>query len=248
MVSLRAWRGSGSNPSNEDRAREEAFLDQYIDGGALVHSTTAKALTDALAGEADDAQRVRLALRIFAEYVNALETLGGWGWAIRNRASSRLLMDAFLSYAPADVKAFYETVSLHNGELSSLLRLPPTQTITDEFRRRGVPHAPLLADLNNAAKNLQQAAQQYFHPDELFLANYNKAKHGAPILRDSRLKPDEFYVIAPDPTGTRRYLYSKFSSAPEITNHTLKLVEKVSNTTRALVSLARNLRIAGLLN
>lgn len=248
MVSLREWRRSGPDPTDEDRAREEAFLDQYVEGGALLHTTTATALLAALDDETDEGQRMRLALRIFAEYVNALETLGAWGWAIRNRASSRLLLDAFLSYAPGDVTSFYKIAASHTGELTTLLRLPPTQTITDEFRSRGVPHAQLLADLHRAEANIGQAARQYFAPDQLFLTNYNKAKHGAPILRDSRVAAGEFYVIAPEPTGSKRYLYSKFSSSNEIPAHTVKLVEKVSNTTRALVSLARNLRSTGLLD
>jgi hypothetical protein len=247
VVRLREWRRSGAEPSEEDRLREAAFLDQHIDGGALIHTATAEALAASLDEERDEAQRARLALRLFAEYVNALETLGAWGWSIRNRRTSRLLMDAFLSYAPGDVRRFYEIVTSHTGELSDLLGLPSTQTITDELRSRGVPHGPLLAEFTRAEKNLVQAAQHYFRPDESFVTNYNKAKHGAPIIRDARLKPDEFYVIAPEPLGTVRYLYSKFSSSPESTAKTVKLTQQASNTTRALVSLARNLNTAGLL-
>jgi hypothetical protein len=247
MVSLRTWRAAGDDPTAGDHHREDEFLEQHLNGGALVHSTTARVLAAALAQEENDNEKARLALRIFAEYVNALETLGAWGWAIRNRRSSRLLLDAFLSYAPGDVKDFYRTVASHTGELSSLLRLPPTQTIIDAFRKGGAPLGGLLGDFSRVETNLSQAAQHYFHPDELFVTNYNKAKHGAPIIRDDQLKPGEFYVLAPGPTAAHRYMLSKFSSSDEMIEHTLKLIEMVSNTTRALVSFARNLKSTGLL-
>jgi hypothetical protein len=54
-------------------------------------------------------------------------------------------------------------------------------------------------------------------------------------------------VLAPDRTGKNRYLFSKFSSEAAMATHTVKLVEKVTNTTRALVSFARNLKTASLL-
>jgi hypothetical protein len=130
--------------------------------------------------------------------VNALETPGAWGWAIRQRSSSRLLLDAFLSYAPGDVTAFYKTVSSHTGELAQLLRLPATQVITDEFRRAGVPHGKLVAEFSRVESNLGQAAEHYFDHQALFVTNYKKAKHGAPIIRGSKLAQQEFYVLAPD--------------------------------------------------
>ncbi len=247
MVSLKAWRASGQEPTDEDHRREDEFFEQHLSGGALLHTTTARILADALASETNNDERARISLRIFSEYVNALETLGAWGWAIRNRHASRLLLDAFLSYAPGDVKDFFKLVSSHTGELTDLLRLPPTQTITDAFRMGGMPHASLLGDFERVHKNLTQAAQHYFRPDELFLVNYNKAKHGAPIVRESDLQPEEFYVLAPDLSGTSRYMLSKFTSSPEMTTHTLGLIEMVTNTTRALVSFARNLKQTELL-
>src|SRR5437879_5702809 len=52
------------------------------------------------------------------------------------------------------------------------------------------------------AANLRQAAAQYFNREQLLLTNYNKAKHGAPIIRTPALATDEFFVLAPqrDPT------------------------------------------------
>jgi hypothetical protein len=246
-VNLRAWRRSGAIPTRLDHGREDEFLDQHIHGGALLHVTTADAVLHVLNSTVEESERARLALRIFAEYVNALETLGAWGWSIRNRNSSRLLLDVFLSYAPGDVADFYRSVNGHESELSTLLRLPPTQTITDEFRRRGVPHGPLLAEFSRVEANLAQAAEHYFHPDQLFVSTYNKAKHGAPIIRDPDLPPEKFHILAPDPTGQTRYRFTTLSSTRATVEVNVRLTRQVSETTRALVSFARNLKLAELL-
>jgi len=56
----------------------------------------------------------------------------------------------------------YSVVSTRTGELSSLLDLPPTQDITDSFRRRGFRHAGILADFSRLEHNLKQASEHYF--------------------------------------------------------------------------------------
>lgn len=247
MVSLRDWRRSGVTPNANDQYREDQFLDQHLSGGALIDVTTSKAVASALDEETDADERARLTLRLFAEYVNALETLGAWGWSIRHRSSSRLLLDVFLSYAPGDVKEFDKTVSSNTGELAQLLRLPATQTITDEFRRGGLPHGKLLAEFGRVEVNLAQAADHYFGNQELFVANYNKAKHGAPIIRAPRLAEQEFYVLAPDLSGSTRYQFTKLNSGHEAIRKYVGLTKQVSETSRALVSFARNLKTVGLL-
>jgi hypothetical protein len=243
---LTKWRSSGPPPTPADHAREDAFLDEHVNGGALIHLTTSRVLAAAMPASDDRSERARLALRVFSEYVQALEILGGWGWAIRNRSSAPLLLDAFLSYTPNDPKAFYEIVENHTGELSALLSLPPTQEITDAFRASGVPHAALLAEFGRAEHNLTQAAGHYFRPDEIFVANYNKAKHGAPIVLDPA-DDESYFVLAPNLLGPERYTLTRFSMSEATTERTLGLIEQVSNTTRALVSFARNLKTAGLL-
>lgn len=96
--------------------------------------------------------------------------------------------------------------------------------------------------------NVTSAASHYFDPEELFLTNHNKAKHGAPVIRTKSLAPEEFYVLAPqrDPAQSGRYLFSKFTADDEMFAHTLKLVGFASNTTAAVVSLFRNLKLAQL--
>ncbi len=237
-------------PTPDDHAREDAFLDQHLAAGVLIHQTVAEALVSALDSETDTGRRELLALRVFAEYVGALESFGAWGWSIRNRETAPLLLDAFLSYGVADVRAFYDEVASHDGELTVLLNLPPTQDVTDAFREGGFPHSPLLADLGKLERNLKEAAKQYLHPQEWFVASYNKAKHGAPIIHKPGLSLGEFLLIAPNRElgGDGRYAFYKFGSAAETVRHTLKLIQSVSHATQGLVSFARNLKVAGLLN
>jgi hypothetical protein len=249
QIGLRAWRRAAVSPSADDHSREDAFLDQYIESGALVHQVAAEALFAALKNETGSNTQELLALRVFSEYVASLEVLGGWGWAIRNRLQAPLLLDAFLSYEVADVKNFYSIVSCHTGELSSLLALPPTQDITDEFRRREVLHADLLSDFTNLETRLSEASVHYFDPQEVFVTTYNKAKHGAPIFHEADLLPGDFLVIAPErrPGAANRYQFYKFGSEPHTVATTLNLIQWASHSIQGLVSFARNLKIAGLL-
>lgn len=124
LVGLRSWRSANWSPGAVAHARERQFLDQYVDQAWRVHQTTAEALVRRAADAADD-ERQLLFLRLFAEYVNALEVLGGWGWAIRHRGQFKLLLDPFLAYAPDEVQSFYEAVSADSGDLASLLGLRP---------------------------------------------------------------------------------------------------------------------------
>lgn len=249
QIGLTAWRTAPFTPTQADHKREDVFLEQHIESGALIHQTTAEVLVAALETETDPLRRELLALRVFAEYVSSLETMGAWGWAIRHRRKAPLLLDAFLSYGVVDVKGFFDVVSRHSGELSTLLALPPTQQITDAFRRGGFPHSGLLSEFSKLEGNLKQASGHYFHPEELFVTSYNKAKHGAPIVHSPKLKVGEFFLIAPErePGATGRYTFFKFGSDDETVSHTLKLVRWVSGSTQALVSFARNLKAAGLL-
>jgi hypothetical protein len=107
----------------------------------------------------------------------------------------------------------------------------------------------LLAEFGRLEKNLKQASDHYFHPHEVFVTSYNKAKHGAPMIHDPNLATGDFLLIAPerDPAQADRYEFFKFGSGDAVVEHTLKLVRWVSHSTQALVSFARNLKAAGLL-
>ena len=245
-----AWRSAEYTPSKNDHVREDAFFEQHIGTGALFHEVTAEALAAALESETDTSRRELFALRVFAEYVAALETMGAWGWAIRNRSKAPLLLDAFLSYDVADVRGFYEVVSTHDGELSSLLKLPPTEVITDAFRPHGIPHGPLLGDMLKLERNLKQASEHYFDPagivrHVLQQGEAWRADDPRPEARRGRVPAP----IAPERAegATERYAFYKFGSTQEDVVRTLKLIGWVSHSTQALVSFTRSLKTVGLL-
>jgi hypothetical protein len=252
LIGLRKWRTADWVPAAVDRAREQQFLDQYVDEAWRAHEVTATALVARAAGAADD-DRHLLFLRLFAEYVNALEVLGGWGWAIRHRGEFKLLLDAFLAYAPDEVQSFYETVAAEPGDLAVLLGLCPLSEIASAWVERSedesVREEVLLDEFERCAANLRQAAAQYFDRDQLIVTNYNKAKHGAPIIRTPALSPDEFFLLAPqrDPSESARYLFSRFRADDEMFARVAGNVTFVSRTTGAVVSLIRNLRTLELL-
>ena len=83
-------------------------------------------------------------------------------------------------------------------------------------RRNGIPwveradesarEQDLLDEFGRCAANLREGAAQYFNREQLLLTNYNKTKHGAPIIRTPALAADEFFVLAPqrDPEAVGR--------------------------------------------
>ena len=83
-------------------------------------------------------------------------------------------------------------------------------------RRNGIPwveradesarEQDLLDEFGRCAANLREGAAQYFNREQLLLTNYNKTKHGAPIIRTPALAADEFFVSAPqrDPEAVGR--------------------------------------------
>ena len=248
-IGLVQWRTTPRVPLAKDHLREDAFLEQHIDSGALIHQAVAETLVDALRTEPNLRRREPLALRVFSEYVGALETFGAWGWAIRHRSQAPLLLDAFISYTVSDVAGFYRLVGGHSGELSSLLALPPTETITDALRKTGHSHAELLAETDRLFENFRTAATHYDHPQASFVTTYNKAKHGAPIVREDTLDSDQFLLIAPerDSDTVDRYAFYGFRSSDAFVKRTLELVDWVTHSTQALVGFTRKLKAADLL-
>jgi hypothetical protein len=246
LVGLRAWRNAEWTPMSVDQAREAQFLDQYVEHAWRVHDVAAAAFV-AKAAAADDEERHLLFLRLFGEYVNALEVLGGWGWATLHRNEFKLLLDAFLAYAPGEATSFYKTINADGGDLAALLALRPLPEIARiwvECADEEVREQDLLDEFARCAANIRQAAAQYFNREQLLLTNYNKAKHGAPIIRTAALAADEFFVLAPqrDPTQSGRYMFSKFRADDGMFAHVTSNVTFVSRTTRAVVSLLRNLK------
>src|SRR5262249_10049764 len=92
------WRELTDPPDARDHERERTFLRAHTHYGARIHSETVQALCDVLQEARTTTRRHTLFLRLFAEYVNALESLGAWGWSLQRRNDFRLFLDGFLAY------------------------------------------------------------------------------------------------------------------------------------------------------
>lgn len=119
------WLKHLSAPSPNNLELERLFLDDHWRYGGLVHTVTADAFVEALSKPSDMAVGHGLFLRLFAEYATVLETLGAWGWTMRNRKDYPSLLDGFLAYGHNDPRAFFASVRRsRSSSLRLLLRLP----------------------------------------------------------------------------------------------------------------------------
>lgn len=196
------WREYTDDPDDRDRERERTFLEGHANLGARIHIETADVLAAALVDELAPGKRHRLFLKLFAEFVNALESLGAFGWALRRRREHRLFLDGFLSY-PHDAPAtFYRSALEDEATLVSVLGLPPRQTVIQTVRghiQGGGNAREAGAWLDEGMNILRQLAAQYFEHNSVLLTHYNKAKHGVTMVRLDEHTNDEldFQVLAP---------------------------------------------------
>lgn len=205
-IRLRQWREDWRDyidaPDARDYERERTFLEDHGRYGAKVHAETADVLAAALENEQGAAKRHRLFLKLFAEFVNSLESLGAFGWAIGRRREFRLFLDGFLSYPNDAPASFYRRVQEDGATLSSLLSLPPRQVVIQAVRRL-IPDGGTAREtgewLDGGLDILRQLAEQYFTHNSVLLTHYNKAKHGVTMLRLAEHTNDEldFQILAP---------------------------------------------------
>jgi hypothetical protein len=241
------WQGLTDPPDARDHEREQTFLRDHAHYGARIHSEVVEALAGALEGARSTARRHTLFLRLFAEYVNAHESLGAWGWSLQRRNEFRLFLDGFLAYPHQAPAAFFESVLASGGNLIELLRLPERAAVIRSIREQ-LPVASARAagkDLDTLMHNMKQAAEQYFTHDSVLLTHYNKAKHGATMLRLAKYTEDEldFQVIAPQldrssASEGARYDIAKFRASPEMVDLIRSNTVIVTNSIRALSFLA----------
>lgn len=206
-IRLRRWREEWQDltdpPDASDHERESSFLRDHVLYGAAIHRDTANALAAALEAEPGETQRLTLFLRLFAEYVSSLESLGAFGWAMRWRSDFRMFLDGFLSYEQDGPRSFYRRVLDAEEGLIELLGLPPRAPVIAAVRALhpdGGTAREAGEYLDTGIQNVRQAAEQYFVEDSVLLTHYNKAKHGATMVRlaDHPHGARDFQVIAPN--------------------------------------------------
>jgi hypothetical protein len=260
-ISLDKWRKKWSDytepPDTHDQQREAAFLESHWRYGALAHQVAADALLEALRREQDTERQHALCLKLFAEQVNALETLGAWGWAIRHRHEFRLFLDGFLSYPVGAADEFFCSVQeAESVDLISLLALLPRHTIIravrdlhPEFTSRDVGEM-----LDFVAPQLRECADLYLRDERVLVTHYNKAKHGATMVRlaqHTRASTD-FQIIAPQRVvaeieNGRWYHVAKMTTSDELIQPIVHNITQVTNLIRNLSVITQAMHSAGIL-
>ena len=215
-VSVARWFSDLPEPTPQNRELERLFLANYTLNGGLAYEETSRALADALKQPSEAAVGHALFLRLFGEYANALEVLGAWGRTIRHRRDTGPVLDAFLAYRHDAPREFFRAVRRNrSGPLILLLKLPPRRTLTVLAQELGRTEVECTQAMEECMAGLGRAADPYFGLDEIVRTTYNKAKHGATIVRTSGLTEREFYVLAPGlgrvgQAGEARYDLSEF--------------------------------------
>jgi hypothetical protein len=242
------WRTDLTDPPDaRDHERERTFLRDHAHYGSTIHSETAAALARAFCETSNAARRHTLYLRLFAEYVNALESLGAWGWCLQRRNTFRLFLDGFLAYPHQAPGEFFKSALAAEDGLVDLLKLPDRASVIRAVREQVTDATARAAgsDLDLTMRNIKMAADQYFTHDAVLLTHYNKAKHGATMLRLSQHTKDEFdfQVIAPQLNRESvaagfRYDIGRFRATSENVEVARSNTTVVTNTIRALSFLA----------
>jgi hypothetical protein len=262
-IALERWRTRWSEhtapPDRHDRELEATFLESHWTYGALVHGVAADALRDALKGETRPGRRHALFLKLFAESVNALETLGAWGWAIRERRAFRLFLDGYLSYPRGAADDFYRCVLERDGDqtLVELLDLPSRQAIIRAMRDVApeLTARAVAGSLDSVPSHLAACGRLYLADDRFLVAHYNKAKHGVTILRlaEHTGGDADFQLIAPQLVRSQVddgnwYHIARITVDEETVDITLSNIEVATTLISELSLLAFGMHRAGLLS
>ncbi len=260
-ISLAQWRNNWEEyadpPDPRDRERERTFLRDHARYGAAIHLHSANALADAaIAQGVDPDRRLVLLLRLFAEFVTGLESLGAWGWTLQRRRTFRLFLDGFLAYPTDAAEKFFRGAARHEGDLVTLLELPERELVVRAFLDL-VPNATdaqVNEYLDGGLDSLKLAADQFFEQDSALLTYYNKAKHGATMVRLEEHTNTEFdfQVIAPQRNrdsiaAGAWYDVSRFEASDEMIGRIRQNCHAMTESIRQLAMLTWALYEAGLL-
>lgn len=243
------------NPSDDPTFEEveEAFVENHWYYGGLAHKVTADALVKTLAEPSEPEIGHVIFARLFSEYAASLETLGSWGWAIANRKTKGSLMKAFLSVRTNHVGDFYRRVQADEGDVVDLLDLPSREDAHAAIAKvAGTAEIDFSIDeyeksLETRYRNLKNAADQWFDDDRVIMEAYNKAKHGAALVRlFGSEDPRRFQIVLFD-KATEEMRFANFTVTKELVLRMQRNVEAVTVAITELVGLVKILRDAGLL-
>ncbi len=165
------------------------FLRNYHEFGSRVHLLAVTVLSEAIEKATDTADQKLLAIKVFSEFMSALEDLGAMSIAIRHRDEGMGLVYSFLTYGmakdksapPTTLRQIYEILKSGDGLVSGL-RLPPLEEIFKTHRLSSQEDIPTMYRETNIA--LSQAAATYLAQDHALVRAYNKTKHGFVVVSD----------------------------------------------------------------
>ncbi len=242
---------------------EAALIDAHWRYGALIHQTSAEALTAALGSEPSDAATGHtLFSRLFGEYVGSLETFAAWGWSLRKRSQPGSFLKEYLSYQPGVVKEFYSLVRQHEGDVSDLLCLPSRERIIEAVvaQHEEVPHDERenlslegYGDTLDALyERLKTTAEFYFAKDGIPVATFNKTKHGVPMLQlFEPQNPRTFEFVMKNPCsaveGEPPFRFASFTVTPAEVDKYLNNVRVMTQAICELAVITKVVHDAGLL-
>lgn len=167
-----------------------SFLRDYQGFGSRGHFITANALRERILASNDTDERKLLAVRVFGEFIAALEDLGGLCIAIRHRDEDSGLIYGYLTYGPTknapktSLEKLFELMMNENA-LTSVLRLPSLNEILQadpELTKTLLPQ--LYAETKTI---LAQVSRLYLYDSKVFVRIYNKTKHGFVVISDERI-------------------------------------------------------------
>jgi hypothetical protein len=236
-----------------DRQLEAAWLAEHWVYGGRIHEEVADAIVAALGRPSEREVGHALYFSLFAQYANALELAGAWGWVLRTRRQHPLLLDAFLTYPHSAPRDFYLAARRNrSGSLIRLLDLPTEAKVVaalDTTIDAWTP-AECQLSLSEAVRQAKFLAGRYFDENEVIRSTYNRAKHGATMLHHPELTARQFYVIAPHfditgPSDKARYDLPKFTVSGVMITSAAQGVKIAGSMIRYLAGLAKALNDQG---
>lgn len=176
------------------------FLRNYHEFGSRAHILTIRSLSEAIDRTSDADDRKLLTVKVFSEYMAALETLGAMSIAIRHRDEGVGLVYSFLTYGSREkftpstsLNKIFEILKAGNG-VKDGLKLPSFEEISIAFRGFIEPTIETLYRESNIA--LSQAAAVYLAEKRALVRAYNKTKHGFVVVSDQHtFQPDPQKII-----------------------------------------------------
>lgn len=177
---------------NKDNSITLRFLRDYQGFASRGHLVTASALRERMHTSDEADERKLLAVRVYAEFIAALEDLGALCIAIRHRNDDMGLVYGYLTYgqtrnahAPkTSLREIFKLISTGNV-LAVTLCLPTIKDISQaapELMETALPQ--LYAETNMI---LNQVGKTYLHDNGTLVRIYNKTKHGFVVISDDHV-------------------------------------------------------------